>query len=673
MSERGSMHSVAILQLDEVSVPQQTPGQTAFAAIVLAGLLSLILLVRYWGSARGLGERLRAGRSAVRESRVEQTPGRVVVRAKRVRTGDADLTSLLRERFADGYDFDADSRTIRGTITTILGQIRNAWQRRLSGLPAPLRRSVRWAVLVAVFGSIATSTAAVQALFETSGPALTPSVVIDGSISSLRTGIDTGIALAGEYPFAGFFWAISLTISLEAAEYLYFNWEALAIALLSVGAGLVAADRYATRRADGHSIDAPDTIVGSPLGALLVSSALALAVLTTGVGVAIAGRRALATATRTLGVSIPPVVAEVAALLASLAVLVAGGWYLSIWLGSVVRYQLSQRGHWSLPALGYWFGRRVLGFLSAVAAVVVVLYAGVAVVEGRLASVLAAFTAADTSIQLAAALAVTAGAVVLLSGARDGLPEIRQAVAEAAAQKALRARLLASGLTWSFVAVSYVIVYEFLGQSIGGWRGIVFAIVGAVALGLVFYLLFSVVSYARLVSDPAALWEERRRPVFITALCYQLEDDDGGYHALIDVNGFEVAAEQECEAIDAAVRAGKRMADADPPPACRESWYADQLTSFGITDADEIDQKLHERVRKAMLNVLREGDGQVTRDEYDRALREYPDSTVRNMERQLAPYVSVAEEWAILERDPFTRRADGRSRQASRAGDLRFD
>jgi hypothetical protein len=633
-----------LLQTSDISVgvPDQTRGQLYLAVGLLVLSLVGVLVFRYLSAGSGLVGQAADHQQVIRGALDEQTPRVERFDAGAVRDGAVDVRGRLDGLFdrteTDGLGDDRPTLRRAGREATAAAVA--AWRDRVDGIPAAVVRALELAAMVVLFGAVAVSTGAVVALLgaDPSYPSMS------GFIAEVSTLLDTaggtGSSIVTAFPFAGLLFTLALAYGILLAQWLYQQWALLAAALV-VAAVVV---YYLQERRD--SFDTVDELVSRPrrTGARVLT--VLVATWATGAGVATA-----------FGVAgFGGFGADAVAFLLSLAVSVwLTYWLLAPRVRGLRRRLRSVAGDRAAENAALLLSQRVITALSGVAGVLVVVYAVVAVADGRLGRILTAYAAASTDIQAAVALL----ALLVLGGLayqiRKAWPDIRGAAGAALSRKTMRAVVLGRGVPLGAVAVGYVLAWT-LGRSI------VLAVVAGIVLGLIargVYILVRRARYRQTLRTSSA-----SRPSSVTVRGYVLEDADGGVHYYATVDDTAVVADAAAEAL-AEIGPMVRELAADGEVATRQSMLAaEYLTEYGIVDRDEGREKTRERIRKAAVRPVRNAGGRMSRsewdDEFDR--EEFPQSLVDERLAELRDCLRRGPETVVLKRDPWRQTVDSNER-----------
>lgn len=350
--------------------------------------------------------------------------------------------------------------------------------------------------------------------------------------------------------------------------------------------------------------------------------------------------------------------------------------------------------------LGEVLLRRVAGLLAGLTAAFVIIYAVVAVAERRIVDVLAALAAAPLEKQLLVAGLAVVPLAVAAYATREHWGDIRAAVGDALARRAVRVVLLARATRWGVVAFAMLIAWSLFGRA-----------TATVLIGVLAWLgvlgIQRALRAARLAASLSL--SSRPDPMVVPVRLYALEDADGGDRPYIEVGSHAVARATWDDTIDEAValaadlstREGSDATFANDPkrallPADRDNeratptagtWYARDLLEFGIADPgesigdpsapialrdpDAAVPRVVEHARKVLANTLRAHNGIAHEDVVDKRRRKAQvppaeiDAWVDSTE-----YFARAGDRIVFEHDPWRQQRRQRGRIERLAGRL---
>jgi hypothetical protein len=635
----------------DVTVPESSPGQLLLALLGLVLFAIGLAVAQQQASSAGLPESNREHRTVVRTDYHEQTPAILQYPSRQVSDGIADLETqvdALLDRAGGTGEGGQDTGHVaaRSAASNAYSALAGAWGQRVAGVPAAVLTALEWALVVALFGSLATATGAVVAWLSTSPDYPTLGEFVQEAGREAQTILEVGRDVAATFPFAGFLWNIAFVATYTTAEWIYAHWYALVAVLLASASAVW----YLDRRLRAADVDVPRQLVGHPR--LTIASAVVVLIATWATGTAIAAASNLVGLSGTVAT-----VVDAVGFLAAIGVLgYLGGRGLraGIWR---VRQGLERRsGEWATLVGASLLLQRVIRVAGGVAGLLVATYVLVGVTDGSFGQVARAYADADPGVQLTVALAVLLVVGALGWALRDAWPDVRAALAPVVSQRSFRARMIVTGLPLLGVAGGYVLVWLFT-------RRVAAALVGAVVIGLLLRSAGRLFDRAVVATDWRDLVESivgRQAPRWVTWRGYVLEDDDGTAHYLIEVDDERVAATDRDRVVAAAVRAGREIAASEEPTAI-ESAAADALLNQAIVDDDEVRTKQREQIRKTAFTVLRTYGPEVDRDRWDRRLEKYPEDLREQRLAELRPYIRIDEERVVLRRDPYA----GRTERAS--------
>jgi len=630
----------------DVATPTVTTTQWAIGIFIVVLFAALLVILNHRISYWGLSKAQRATRADVRLALLATVPSLLQLRTRPYRqTGTVGDEGTLREALQTRLDAALDRRRVgRFSARDAGGKLRRtlgvAWRERVAGVPDLTVRALRTAVLVALFGAVAVSTGAIVRLLR-ADPG-TPRNPLARAEALATTAVSETIQLLAAFPYADVLWALGVALAIQTAQFLYQRWYLLA-AVLVVGAVAV----YYGDRSDG--VDVPDRVVQAPRTVLGI--AFALGVLVWGVGTAVAGFGPLVVA---------PQLAELVGFLAAIATgLIALALFYQLrregllWVGLAREVR---RASWASRAYLVLVGLTTA--LSAVGLLFILLYAFFAVFDGSARRILTAALAAEREVQ--GLLAVTVVATIGLTGYafRAALPDLRVVASRLVGQQVARLQVAAVGVPIGGVAVVYLLAVNILPIA----PAIALAIVAGFGLNA---LMKRGVRFAH-GTDWSALLSPPPLP-FVTTRVWALEPDAADAPFFVaEVNGTRLAHQERGPLLDDVGTTIEAVADGGTAPETRSKWYAEFLVERGIADVDEMDAKLAEKIRTQAVSGLREQNGEMARERYDRRLDAYPDDAVDAWHAERADFILRGREFVRLLDDPYEQEEEAPARLGER-------
>lgn len=565
------------------------------SSLLVLGVLATLVAIGYSRMKYfRLSEKRTGQKQEARRQWFEDTPATVMIRE-----GDAEesVFESISNGLAAARDERVGSAQPDGTVT-VWAALYDAWHdlradvgRRFDGIPRIVPALGMLAALVFLFGTAAIYTEAiVTAITEgsSSPPDLlaVPRFLFDLTVSVLGTFGD----LAALVPFGGMLFSLALTLGMMLAEWVYHHYYLIALGLVIVMASIAGLDkRVPHQEVDTRLYYHRRDIVLETTGALVVI--WAAAALPT-----VAGRALSSTAMG--GVIDTAAVGSVLGALASLGV--TG--YFALYAARSLRSRVEHAAtiNWAGGpdrALGaYLLARYSAVGLAALAVPLVVVFAAVLLLDGRLLRILGAIGAAPWPVQASVVLAVGGGLLIGGYETRQRWPELARAVRKALASQGVRLLIFRKALTAVGMVVGATIGWALLGIQFALWIGVL--------VGVLVYSLYTLSLKARYRTDMLDMSLPSMRARVARCGHMQIAGHD---QFVVDIAGekFVRSDLEECATDAAAVGVAAVDPDADRPPTLAEH-YGEALFRFGFADPDARDTKVDNMVRKAGLRRPRD-------------------------------------------------------------------
>lgn len=626
----------------DLSVPDTSPEQLLIGVVILALLALGLAIARQQASNLGLPEENREHRSAIREDLHEQQARILQHPSSHVAEGIADLEAQLDALF--GKRGEETAATTRAAVSDAFGALTEAWGARVAAVPAAVLTAVQWALLVSLFGAIATATGAVVAWLSKSPDYPTLGEFVQDAGREATAVAQTGADIVAAFPYAGFLWDLAFVAVIKTAELLYNHWYAL-VALLVVSAGVV---WYLDRRLAAADIGVPRQLVGHPR--LTAASAVVVLAATWATGTVFAVLGDIGGLSGTAATAV-----DALGFLAALGVFAyLGGKGLRAGVWRVRRGLKRESGEFATVVAASLLIKRLIRLAGGVAGLLVLAYIGVGWSDGSFAAVASAYAGADVGVQATVAIATLLVIGTVGWAVRDAWPDIRAALAPVVSQRSVRARMIVTGMPLLGIAGGYILVWLFT-------QRIAAAIIGAVVIGLLLRAGGRTFDRAVVATNWKDLLKEafgRKAGRWTTWQAYVLEDADGREHYLIEVADERLASTSREDAVRAAATVGREASNDEKPSPTLEAEIADALVEQGIVDDDEVRAKVGERTRKIAFATLRKHGPTVKRERWDRRLDELPEDIREERLRDLRTYIRVGDDRVVLRRDPYAGRAE---------------
>ncbi|SDJ33380.1 hypothetical protein SAMN05216226_102173 [Halovenus aranensis] len=613
-----------VLQTSDLNVPERTQGQfvlSLFAvAVIIIALLAAYRRTRFAGLDGDAAEHKSALLGAMRE----QTPETLHI----PRSADVDD---YRENLVDAFDrvekrarenaavaHNPERVPVREAARKVARSLYESSEQTLPTVPQATIRVGVLAIAVAVLGALAVSTEwIVDQLTRDAGGGGGPGLgaLVGHAVSLTESAVDGVISVLAVFPGAVELAGILFAIGVLAFTILYENYLLMAVLLGLLAGGIAVLDREVPDEID-------TTLYRHDRSSLMLVSVGAV------VAVWLAGVIPTATGALIGDVDLIVVTIPFPTLGAGLGGLLSLG-TVALLLRMAFRSLRVRMRHaatidWDegpdLLVAGYLVTTYVGLGLALVAAPLVPAYLAAIFVQGAAVEILAALFMADALVQvglLAVVLAVCGGIAYV---ARDQWDDVHAAVSEALSRQAVRLALFRRGTTIGAGLFAFALLYALL-------RSAVLALAGALLFGAVVHAGYVIVDRAAhrlsLVGDA----DPRGRGALIQ--CYALPDADEDYHLVAKVGSEYRVSRRDVDAtVDDVLRVADAAQHGDDPPIVIGRKRAEDLLELGQVDADVVDE-LRERVRKKLRYQTQPGDRQVSKDELEEMMSEFPESIWR--------------------------------------------
>lgn len=591
---------ISPLQID-VSAPSSTPEHRLVAFLLLGFLAVLFIIMGYRARYEGLPTPLHRRKAWLLEAKADAT-----VRTHRFPADTDWAAAATRDRLRAMLDPDAPperaATTGREALAEVRRELAELWAPRWYRLPQPARWLLSLATNIAVLGFIAVSTdLLLRVLRVDPRPTTDPAKWAGIALRETAAVFDLAGAMLFQVPGVRTVWSILFSFSVLFFEWAYGHWYVVA-AVLVVGALTLTLLEYYVRVTPGDvQVTLPPARRVARLGA--VGTAIVWGAMLVGIGL---GRRFHSDRA---GVELG---------LALGAVALAGCLVLALW--KVLRWATTGESR----LYQFWTQQRAaklvtimrLFWLSVAVLVSPLLPIYGVVALTKLPVLIGAYLSAAPEIQVLW-LAIVAGTLAGLGYlARDAAADVRTALREAASRKAVRTLVVGKGVPVVVVAGVYMVAYGFI-------QSIIIAGVVAVAAGLgarAVYVLGLRAKYQahRFERGGAAVGR-------VVVEAAPLTDHQGQYHYYARVNGDTELLHPDRDALVATIAdiGHDLCATGSTDPTVAE-WHARFAFRLGITDIEETEQKLEEKVAKRLFHELRDNGRLLPAETVDAELDRYP-------------------------------------------------
>lgn len=590
----------------DLSASGPTFAQRVVGLSLVAAFFIILSIVRYRFQYAGLPEEQRRQKRALQGQREDQDP-------ETVRVTPADDIDAIRSQVHALFD-STDDPVLEEPPSPMdaVGEVRAAlalsYRDLTAGIPRLSLGMLYEAAIILVFGSVAVfPTAYFVALFAR-GDGASLEWLIDEALEVSETVATIPVDLLSSFPYAQELYGLGLALVIQAGTVLYETPTATA-ALLLVGAIAI---WYLERETGGVET----TLFDSHLAMGVAGVGLGLVVWLGGVLPATIGRF----------VGFPKAGAIVGFLFATLLFLVA---IAEIGVGlkdQLVALATEELGR---TATAYLVIRRLSAGFALVMAPFAALYMVISIANGKLGGAVGAFLSGSFTIRVVVGVALLLLFAGIIKQTRDAWPDVRAALRETLARKAVRVALFKRAVPFGILVFAY-----FLAVALG--LNAILAGVVAVLSAIVARLLF--VAFQR-VKYRASLIESDRRTasrVIIHAYEFQTADGETVYYAVANTN--ELAHTDQDQLVDAVIDATVDLFEEGESSPSVAGQFATDLLEFGIVDVGDTKKKLAREAEETVEHELRSNNGQVEietlHDKFDRVPEQIWRRRVQNQLRR---------------------------------------
>jgi len=585
----------------DLSASGPTAAQRIFALALVALFFIVLAIVRYRFQYAGLPEEQRRQKRVLQGQRQDQDPETL-----RIPRGE-DLEEY-RDQIRALFDVD-DTTTVEEPVSPAeaVGEVRAAlalsYRDLTAGIPRLSLGMMLEAIIIFVFGSVVVlPTTYFVALFS-DGDGVTLGWLLDRAVSITATVGSTGVDVLGAFPFAQTMYALALAFVIQLGNAVY-QLPAVSALLLVIGAGLVL---YLERRTGGVEL----TIYDSHLAMVAVGLLAGLVIWVAGVLPAAAGA----------AVGYPTIGAILGFLMAALLSLVVIYEVLSGFrrqFSDLIDEDLGR-----LPVV-YVVARRGSGALALLLAPFALAYLAISVTSGALGGAVGALLAGSLTIKALTGAIGLALLVGLILQTREAWPDVRAALRETLARKAVRLALFRRAVPFAILVFGY-----FLAVGLG--LNAILAFLAALVSAILARLLWSVFQRVRYRASLIDSEERMASRVVIQAYRLQTADEEPVYVAT--VNTHDLAHRDDEALVDAIVEASEGLFEEGDVSPSVESAFAEDLFDYGIVDLEETERKLERKAEEALEHQLAENGGQVEVETMHEKLERFPEQIWRRRVR----------------------------------------
>lgn len=582
-----------LLQTIDLSTGAPTAAQRLVALVLVAVFFIVLAIIRYRFQFAGLPDDQRRQKRALHGQRQDQDPS--TLRISRG-TDLEDVRDQIRALFDADDTVDVDEPV---TPTQAVGEVRSAlamsYRDLTAGIPRLSLGMLFEAILIFVFGSVVVlPTAYFVALFS-GGDGVTLGWLLDQAVSITTTVVATGVDLFAAFPFAQMLYALAVAFIVQTATAVY-QAPAASAAVLALGAGVI---YYLERRTGGVEWTWYDSHLAMVSVGVMAGFGLWL------IGVIPAALGA-ALGVPTLGAVVGFLFATAVFLLVCYEV----AYNLLFQLSALIDEELGK-----LPML-YVVVRRASAVLAFLLAPFALAYLVASVTSGDLAGVVGALLSGSITVQALASTIALAFLVGLGLQTRDAWPEVRAALRETLARKAVRVALFRRAIPFGILLFAYPL-------AIGLGMNAILAFMVALLAAILARLLWSVFQRVRYRASFMDTNSRSASRVVIQAYQLRTADDDPVY--LATVNTTDLAHADQEELVDEIVEASEELFETGEVSPSVEQAFAEDLFDYGIVDVEATEQKLERKAEETVEHQLAENGGQVEVETMHEELERFPE------------------------------------------------
>lgn len=624
----------------DVSVGGTNIYQLSLAIIVLVMAFIIITAIRIRSEYSGLPDKMKRDRSTFRSQLENQRPNILYI-------DDDEYEDMNVYEKSKEYLNRDNVQIEKVSPSEAWEEFRKPFADPVPEAPGLVVRLARLGVLVFVLGMMAVSTQIIVNALTSDPNYPSLSAILGEGQSTLGTIYETGGDILHQYPYLDTLWSLTYAYSIEGMLWLYNNWFITAM-LLFMGAGGI---WYLTKEIPDEewqkiSLNNPKNISLKILG-----SAMLVWFFGTGVSTI-------------LGLLEFQEAGNIVGFLVGIIVL---GIYVSY---AVKRFykelvHLKQASSAGAHLSVYVVIRYISMILGILATPLVFAYLFVIIAEGKPIEIWNAFMQSSTDIKVLTLLVlglVIAFVAQRLSTNKDNIYDLFK---ESLSRKQVRIVLFTRAFPLAVTPFGYIIVW-----SIG--RSVIWATIAAVILGLAVFYVYKLFNRARYITSTSP--SEAIVPGRLVIHFYKLHDSE--YHDEMDeleeeehlhyfaiINGStEIARDNIDEMAQDIEDAAESLFEDGNIPNTVSQYYAKVLKEYGISDYDEANKKLKERVSRSILKELRDEEV-VTESKIKRELRQYPEWVVESRldTWQKRGIIRKKRGNIFLQRDPFKKGGLGSS------------
>lgn len=593
-----------------------------FALSVLIGLAVLMLIAVWRWEFEDLPEE-QAKRKEQLQGQIEDTDPKTlrIPATEDLETYRDNIRALFDDKYARGVE---NPTTVREATRSTWAELGRAWRDRTESIPTAALRFIEEGLAILVLGLLAVVPVDIFVRAFSAGEGAsapdTGQQVMTGLSETTDIFLTTAVELLAAFPFGGFLWSLAFTFGILLVEFLYYRPWLTGGSLIALGVAVWLLER-----------DLPDSvdtgIYQSRRGlGLAVTRAVAL-IWAAGVIPATMGRWVGTVDVGLVGITLGfEIIGAVVGLLFAFVVAIGQAVVATRTLWQILWERAEEAPTTASTSLvSYLVVRRVATVMAALLAPFIVLYAAVLVFAGRAGELVAAFAGGSLVVQLTALLLVVAAVAFVLFQIRDVWPDIRDAIRDATAQRAVKLAIFLRGFPVLSFAFTYFI---FLGFGASMVLAALLSAFVAVVVHRVSILMMRARRKARLYESE----DKGATRAVIHAYTLKLDEDENEYRYYARVNTVAVAHETLEGITDAIIDISESLFEdneADPHVARQ---YAEDLLEYGIVDIDETEDKLRRSVYEdSYLQVKRQPNEMLDGETVDDKLEEYPEEIRESM------------------------------------------
>lgn len=604
----GILEVSTLLPLISLEVREVTFFQLLLAVGLMVVFAIFLLIGHYRLQYVGLTEQQKRHKSFLQGQRAAQTPASVRVTDYQSRHEiEQEIRGLFdRERETTSAD---QGTTVRAAGRHIIRGLRDS----MESAPSKALAFIEEGILLVILGAVVFIPAETwrrYAGWQPDYPSLMDMLLFFRTLIS--SGADATTSALAAYPYAEFAFAITFSMGVLLAHWLYTHWWLTGLMLITAGVLVWLMGRYLPPEVDDFEVWRGPS--GSVYNALLV---LFIAWL---VGVLVS----------IVGGYISPVIALLTGEDVQMFFDIGGMWLSLIVLGyfvyvelRVIRGNLSHASdelgdavRFTPTVVSYLLVHRSAILFAIAMAPFVLLYFFLAVARGQFVAIMGILLfEASLDVQLLVLASILVLAAVIAYVIREEWGNVRTALQEAFSRRRVRLALMNRAMPFGAMFMVYVIAWSF-------GRSFVFALAAAIMAGIGARITSSL--FRRSKYKLKMMETEPLAPTSALVSSYQLLDADGRTHYYTRVNTKPLAHDSLDGIVEYTADAVEDLFNTGDVQPSLATWHADHMFRFGIVDTRDTHDKLVNKLRREVFPRLRKKKGAVPVERLHRHLDRYP-------------------------------------------------